>query len=55
MQVQQTENLRNQPLKLFLTEKVATLLGTDLVALTINADDASELQHYGAENSNRSQ
>ncbi|NQY00965.1 MAG: electron transfer flavoprotein subunit alpha/FixB family protein [Flavobacteriaceae bacterium] len=30
-------------------KKVATLLGTDLVAFTINADDASELQHYGAE------
>ena len=30
-------------------KKVATLLGTDLVALTINAGDASELQHYGAE------
>jgi electron transfer flavoprotein alpha subunit len=30
-------------------KKVATLLGTDLVALTINADDASELQRYGAE------
>ena len=30
-------------------KKVATLLRTDLVALTINADDASELQHYGTE------
>lgn len=30
-------------------KKVAEELGTNLVALTINADDASELQTYGAE------
>lgn len=29
-------------------KKVADLLGTNLIALTINADDASELQNYGA-------
>ncbi len=30
-------------------KKVADQLGTNLIALTINADDASELQNYGAE------
>ena len=30
-------------------KKVAEELGTNVVALTINADDASELQNYGAE------
>lgn len=29
-------------------KKVANQLGTNLIALTINADDASELQNYGA-------
>ncbi|MFY0603078.1 MAG: electron transfer flavoprotein subunit alpha/FixB family protein [Flavobacteriaceae bacterium] len=31
-------------------KKVADLLSTNVVALTINADDASELQNYGVEN-----
>ena len=30
-------------------KKVAEQLGTNVIALTINANDASELQNYGAE------